>query len=187
MTKFAALVIGLTFFSLGVGAQEPSRRIGLADGLKARYAESRLNLIGQADKMPEEAYAFRPTPNVRSFAQVLAHAVDTQMLACANLKGVPNPAADKNLEQELRSKAEVVRALAESFALCDEVFAATTDENAVQFVRQGPVEMPRAAVLSFLLGHNAEMYGVGTVYLRLNDLVPPSTERENARRRGPAR
>jgi len=39
--------------------------------------------------------------------------------------------------------------------------------------------------LSFLLGHNAEMYGVGTVYLRLNDLVPPSTERENARRRRP--
>lgn len=185
MTKFAALVIGLTLFPLAVGAQEPGVRIGLADGLKARYAESRLNLMEQAERMPEEAYAFRPTPPVRTFAQVLAHAADTQMLACANLSGVPNPVADRNLEQELRSKTEVVRALADSFALCDEAFAATTDENAVQFVRQGGVEMPRAAVLYFLLGHNAEMYGVGTVYLRLNDLVPPSTERENARRRRP--
>jgi len=185
MTKFAALLIGLTFFPLVADAQEPGQRIGLADSLKARYAESRINLMEQAVKMAEEAYAFRPTPPVRTFAQVLAHAADTQMLACANLKGVANPAANRNLEQELRSKADVVRALAESFGLCDEVFAATTDENAVQFVRQGGVEMPRAAVLSFLLGHNAEMYGVGTVYLRLNDLVPPSTERENARRRRP--
>jgi uncharacterized damage-inducible protein DinB len=185
MTKVAALVIGLTLFPLAVGAQEPGLRIGLADGLKARYAESRLNLMEQAEKMPAEAYAFRPTPSVRTFAQVLAHAVDTQMVACANLKGVPNPATSRNLEQELRSKTEVVRALAESFALCDEVFAATTDENAVQFVRQGGVEMPRVSVLYFLIGHNAEMYGVGTVYLRLNNLVPPSTERENARRRRP--
>lgn len=185
MTKIAALAIGLTLFPLAVGAQEPVLRIRLADGLKARYTESRLNLMEQAEKMPEEAYAFRPTPSVRTFAQVIAHAADTQMYACANLRGVPNPAADRTLEQELRSKTEVVRALADSFALCDQVFAATTEENAVQFVRQGGVEMPRASVLYFLVAHNAEMYGVGTVYLRLNGVVPPSTERENARRRRP--
>jgi uncharacterized damage-inducible protein DinB len=185
MKKAAALVIGFTLIPRIAVAQEPTQRIGLADFLKARYSESRLNLMEQAERMPEEAYAFRPTPPVRTFAQVLAHAADTQMLACANLQGVPNPAANRNLEQELRSKADVVRALADSFALCDQVFAATTDENVGQFVRQGGGEMPRSAVLSFLLAHNAEMYGVGTVYLRLNDLVPPSTERENSRRRRP--
>jgi uncharacterized damage-inducible protein DinB len=183
MTKCATLLLGFTLFPLIVGAQEPARRIGLAEGLKARYAESRLTLLEQAERMPAEAYAFRATPAVRTFAQVLAHATDTLMLSCANLKGVPNPAAGRNLEQELISKPGVLRALADAFALCDEVFAATTDENAAQFVHQGGGEMPRAAVLSFLLAHNAEMYGVGTVYLRLNDLVPPSTERENARRR----
>jgi hypothetical protein len=114
---------------------------------------------------------------------VLAHAADTQLYVCAGLKGIPNPVAGKNLERDLKTKAEFVTALSDAFALCDDVFASTTDENAVQFVRQGGTEMPRAAVLYFLLGHNAEMYGVGTVYLRLNNLVPPSTERENARRR----
>jgi uncharacterized damage-inducible protein DinB len=186
MTKIAALAIGLSSFPLGVGAQEPGPRIGLADGLRARYTEGRLNLMEQAEKMPEDAYAFRRAPSVRTFAQVIAHAADTQMYVCANLRGGRNPAADRNLERELRSKTEVVRALADSFALCDEVFAATTDGNAVQFVRQGGVEMPRASALYFLVAHNAEMYGVGTVYLRLNGLVPPSTERENARRRRPA-
>lgn len=158
-------------------------KIGLADGIKATYAESKLNLMDQADKMPESAYDFRPTPAVRSFGQVLAHAADTQLYVCAGLKGIPNPVAGKNLERDLKTKAEFVKTLSDSFALCDDVFASTTDDNAVQFVRQGGTEMPRLAVLYFLLGHNAEMYGVGTVYLRLNNLVPPSTERENARRR----
>ena len=99
------------------------------------------------------------------------------------MKGVPNPVAGKNLERDLKTKTEFVQALADSFALCDDVFASTTDDNAVQFILQGGTEMPRASVLSFLLEHNAEMYGVGTVYLRLKNLVPPSTERENARRR----
>ena len=185
MNRNAAIAIGLALFPLTVTAQEPVRRMGLADVLKARYAEGRLNLMAQAETMPDASYAFRPTPSVRTFAQVLAHAVDSQMLACANLKGIPNPAAGRNLEQELKSKTEVVRALVESFSLCDEVFASTTDENALEFVRQGGVEIPRVSVLNFLVAHNAEMYGVGTVYLRLNNLVPPSTERENERRRRP--
>jgi hypothetical protein len=52
----------------------------------------------------------------------------------------------------------------------------------MQFVKQGPNELPRAAALFGLLAHNSEMYGIGTVYLRLKGIVPPSTERANARR-----
>ena len=178
-----ASTLGVVLLSSVAEAQQPGGKIGLAAGLQARYAESKLNLMTQADKMPEDAYGFRPTPDIRTFGQVLAHAADTQLFVCANLKGVPNPVAGKNLERDLKTKAEFVKALSESFALCDDVFASTTDGNAVQFVLQGGTEMPRVSVLNFLLEHNAEMYGVGTVYLRLKNLVPPSTERENARRR----
>lgn len=178
-----ASTLGLVLLSSLAEAQPPAGRIGLADGLKGRYAESKLNLMGQADKMPADAYDFRPTPAVRTFGQVLAHAADTQLYVCAGLKGIPNPLEGKDLELDLKTKAEFLKALSDAFALCDDVFASTTDDNAVQFVRQGPTEMPRASVLYFLLGHNAEMYGVGTVYLRLKGLVPPTTERENARRR----
>jgi hypothetical protein len=74
--------------------------------------------------------------------------------------------------------------LSDSFAFCDEAFSSTTDENAMQFVKQGPNELPRVAALFGLLAHSTEMYGVGTIYLRLKGIVPPSTERANARRPG---
>jgi hypothetical protein len=182
MFMFAS-ILGMLLLASLAEAQQPGGKVGLAAGLKARYAESKLNLMTQADRMPEDAYGFRPTPDIRTFGQVIAHAADTQLFVCAGLKGVPNPVAGKNLERDLTTKAEFVKALADSFALCDDVFASTTDDNSVQFVLQGGTEMARASVLSFLLEHNAEMYGVGTVYLRLKNLVPPSTERENARRR----
>ena len=66
--------------------------------------------------------------------------------------------------------------------ICDDAFSSTTDENAMQFIKQGPNELPQAAALFGLLAHNSEMYGVGTVYLRLKGIVPPATERANARR-----
>jgi hypothetical protein len=89
--------------------------------------------------------------------------------------------AGKTLE-DFKTKAEFVKVLSDSFAFCDDAFSSTTDENAMQFVKQGPNELPRAAALFGLLAHNSEMYGIGTVYLRLKGIVPPSTERANARR-----
>ena len=52
-----------------------------------------------------------------------------------------------------------------------------TGENAGDFVRQGPVEVPRIAALVGVIAHNAEMYGITTVYLRARNLVPPASER----------
>jgi len=88
----------------------------------------------------------------------------------------------KQLEQELKTKADVTKALAESFALCDEAFSSVTDANAVEMVRAGMNEQTRAAALYGVLVHGNEMYGTAAVYLRSKNIVPPSTE--NAGRRG---
>ena len=63
-------------------------------------------------------------------------------------------------------------------AFCDDTFADLTDDNAMEYVEYGQVEVARGALLAYLLVHSSEMYGIGTVYLRAKDLVPPSTERE---------
>jgi hypothetical protein len=93
------------------------------------------------------------------------------------MKGVPNPMQGKNLEQELKTKAEVTKALGESFALCDDIFAQTTDENAAQFIKAGQNEVTRAAALFGFIAHGNEIYGTSAVYLRSKNIVPPSTER----------
>jgi DinB family protein len=170
--------------------QEPTgRKAGLALVLQISYQGIRANLISEAEKMPEADYGLKPGPmsEVRTFGQLFAHVAAGQFGTCAAVKNVPNPIAGRNLEQDLKTKAEFTKALADSFAFCDDAFSSTTDENALQFVRQGPNELTRASVLYGLLAHNAEMYGIGTVYLRLKGIVPPSTEVQTKGRGGNAR
>jgi hypothetical protein len=95
--------------------------------------------------------------------------------SCARAKGVPNPNPD--VEKRLIKKADIVKALADSIAFCDEAFSSLTDQSAGEYVRQGPVEIPRGAALMGLLAHNAEMYGISSVYLRAKNIVPPASER----------
>ena len=169
-----ALVAAVAF------SQPPAgQKVTLQTSLQRNYANLKLNLTQEAEKMPEASYSFKPgsTPEARTFAQVIAHIAQAQLGQCSGLKGVPNPMQGKNLEQELKTKAEVTKALADSFAMCDDVFAQTTDENATQFVKAGPNEVTRAAALFGLIAHGNELYGTGAVYLRSKDIVPPSTER----------
>ena len=79
---------------------------------------------------------------------------------------------------------EGAKALADSFAFCDDAFSATTDENAVQFLKQGQNEVTRASVLFGVLIHGNEMFGTSNVYLRSKGIVPASTERAAGRGRG---
>ena len=54
--------------------------------------------------------------------------------------------------------------------LCTEAVQALNATSAAEYVRQGPVEAPKSAVLAGLLAHDAEMYGISTVYLRAKNL-----------------
>jgi len=130
--------------------------------------------------MPESDYGFRPgaAPEMRTFGQLFAHVAESQFGTCASLQAVPNPVAGKDLERDLKTKAEFVKALADSFAFCDVAFSSLTDTNALEYVKVGQGEVVRSAVLTGILAHNSEMYGIATVYLRAKNLVPPSTKRQ---------
>ena len=136
--------------------------------------------------MPEADYSFKPgsTPEARTYAQVIAHIAQAQFGQCSGIKGVPNPMQGKQLEQELKTKADVTKALADSFALCDDLFAGVTDANATEMIKQGPNEVTRAAALYGVIVHGNEMAGTAYVYLRSKNIVPPSTENAQRGMRG---
>src|SRR5205823_5599874 len=100
---------------------------------------------------------------VRNFGQLFAHVAQAQFAQCSGVKGVPNPNQGKNLEEELKTKADITKALADSYALCDDAFSSTTDENVMQPVRQGNNEVTRAAALYGVIVHGNEMYGTSAV------------------------
>ena len=167
------------------GGAQGGQKIPLHEGLRRAYNGMKMNLTEAAQKFGEADYSFRPTPEIRTFGGQLAHVANAQFGQCAAARGEANPNQGQNLEQTKTTRADIIQALADSFAFCDPVFANLTDQSAAELVRQGMNEASRGGILAGLIAHGTEEYGIITVYMRLKNMVPPSTERA-ARGRGAA-
>ncbi len=174
--KLAACVV-LVASSAVATAQVPRGRVGLVEYIQRSYGGIKGDLVAAAEKMPEAAYGLKPTnmTAARTYGAVIAHAADGMFAACASVRAVPNPSPD--VEKTFTAKSDIVNALVASIAFCDEAFSGLTDQNAGDSVHQGPVDIPRAAALMGVLAHNAEMWGISTVYLRAQNIVPPGSDR----------
>jgi uncharacterized damage-inducible protein DinB len=181
------ILIALCLLGMVEGASAQTTDGGFAEALspsmaavvKNMHATIRRNIAEAAEAMPAANYAFRATPLVRSFAQLIGHVVNANFFFCSQARGEPIPSAT-NYEQTA-DKATLVKALTESLAYCDAGYSATTDDNFSQVVKlpgpNGGTQASRGSVLVFNTTHNNEHYGNLVVYLRLKGIVPPSTAR----------
>ena len=128
-----------------------------------------------AQKMPEEEYAFKPDPAVRSFAQILGHIADADYLFCSIASGEKNPSPE--IEKTKTTKAELTSAVHDAFAYCNRAYDALTDASANETVKAFGQERNKLGVLWFNASHNLEHYGNLVVYMRTKGIVPPSSER----------
>jgi len=158
-------------------AAQGGQKIPFSEGLRRSYNTLKMNLTETAQKFDEASYSYTPSKDIRVFGAQLAHVANSQFNACAAAKGEPNPHQGSNLEKTKTTRADIIQALADSFAFCDPAFANLTDQSALEFVRQGQNEVARGSVLTNLIVHGNEEYGILTVYLRTKGMVPPSTER----------
>ncbi len=138
------------------------------------YSGVKAILLRSAELMPEGAYGFRPTAAVRSFGQILGHAADSQYAFCSSALGEKNPLP--RVEKTKTSKAELVAALKDAFAYCDRAYTGMTDAAGAQTVQHFGQAMPKLAVLAANNLHSVEHYGNLVTYLRLNNLVPPTSD-----------
>jgi uncharacterized damage-inducible protein DinB len=150
--------------------------------LKRYYYEAvKRNLSTMVEKMPEEHFAFKPVPEIRSFGEAVAHVADAQARNCNLVSGTGSKTLDADKK---RTKAELLAALKESFAICDATFAALTDAQANEMVKMGQsgFQLTKLSLLVSMISHSNEQHGYMAVYLRLKGIVPPSTEAMNAGR-----
>jgi uncharacterized damage-inducible protein DinB len=158
----------------------------LAGGAKAMHAAIRRNLEEAAENMPADEYAFRPTPQVRTFGQIIGHLVKANFFFCSEVAGEKSPATVDY--EQITDKAALVKALNDSLIYCDRVYAATSDASFIQpmqiahVVGTGSTSTVRGAVLMYNIAHNNEHYGNLAVYMRLKGHVPPSTARDEQRK-----
>ncbi len=142
-------------------------------GLKGPWTRAKDLVIRAAEKMPEENYAFKPSPDVRSFGQLVGHVADANFMFAAMAAG--EKPAPHDIEKTKTSKADLVAALKESFAAADKAFA-TTDSDLATRTKLFGAETNRFAVVGLLIGHDWEHYGNMVTYMRIKGLVPPSSE-----------
>jgi uncharacterized damage-inducible protein DinB len=205
MLVLLVLLVGLAAWPViaqSPAAQAPAASVQppadpVATALKNGFDGISRNVSESAAKMPEENFAFKPTPEVRSFGEILGHVANSHYSYCSRVKGEKNPNA-QDLEK-VTAKADLVKAVNDSIDYCKAVYASMTDAKLAQPVAPptpaaaapaaqrgqapaaGQAPAPRPAVpLNVLLQnvtHDWEHYGNLVTYLRLKGLVPPSTER----------
>jgi len=148
-----------------------------AQTLKQFYNFNKRVIIASAEKMPAEHYGFKPTPKIRSYAELVAHVADGNYLTCAPAKGEPNPQKEiQHTEKTAKTKDEVVKALKASFDYCDAVFNILTEATLKETYKQGDRERPKASMITLNVFHGGEHYGNMVVYLRMKGITPPSSE-----------
>lgn len=128
-------------------------------------------IIGAAQKMPEEFYSFRPTPEMRSFGELMTHIASSNYIMIAIAKGEEAPVHNIG-----PSKKEIVEALQKSFDYAAEARKNITPERKEIMVSFMGGRQPAGNVLDFNVFHSLSHYGNLVVYLRLKGLVPPSSE-----------
>src|SRR5579864_5273456 len=126
-------------------------------------------VIGAAQKMPEENYSFKPTPDVRSFGQLVGHVADASYMFCSQAIGEANPA--KNIEKTKTSKADLVAALKDAVAYCNKAYDGMTDAKGSEMVKMFNFNLAKLTVFSINTAHTDEHYGNMVTYMRLKGIV----------------
>jgi hypothetical protein len=163
----------------GVAGAQTSAANPFASDVRRDYQGVRDYFLRAAVKMPEDKYGFRPSPDVRTFAQQIAHVADDQYNLCSAAKGERRNAPYTDIETRLSKKADLVVALKDAFAYCDGVYDAMTDATSLE-PSSGMKGRSKFSYLNWNLWHTWEHYGNVVVYLRMNGLVPPSSEKTPA-------
>jgi uncharacterized damage-inducible protein DinB len=190
---------GTTCAPAGQGSQAAPPR-GLAESGPATLSsvldtELRIvefEFVGAADAMPEDNYSFAPTngefKGVRTFAQQVKHVATTNNRFFSAILGQTQPKAASEFEAEngpdsIRTKAQIMQYLRDSFALGHKAIATINAENAFTPMDNSPTPFlkTRTAVAIFACAHALDHYGQMVEYLRDNGIVPPAS-----RNRAPA-
>lgn len=140
------------------------------------------DFTGAADAMPEDKFSFAPTTGefkgVRTFAQQVKHVAAVNYIFGSSILQ-EKPPVDTNEEKgpdSLKSKAEIMKFLSDSFAYLHKALASINEKNQLdQVTLFGDMKAARLSVGAFSTAHPFDHYGQMVEYLRMNGIVPPAS------------
>ena len=108
--KAACTLVAALALAVPAAAQTPANPLTAAT--KSTYDMIKANITKSAEKVTEELYAFKPSPDVRTFGQIVGHIADANYMICSAAGG--SMGSKDSIEKTKTTKADLQKALAES-------------------------------------------------------------------------
>jgi len=176
MTRFSRTFVLAAIAAAAIVARPAAQTASIQSDFVKDWQGQKDTLVKIAQAMPEDKFSFKATPAQRSFGAHVLHIAQINVMVLQTL-GAKAPAPQINMNAT--SKADTIKAMSDSFDYGLAILKEQTDQTMVGGV-QGPPWMgfsTRARMFEFLVGHTQDTYGQMVVYLRLNGLVPPASQR----------
>ena len=165
-------------------AQQAQAPATIASVVDREISNVEKQIVDVAEAMPEDKFNFTPESlnipgsdykGVRSFAGQLKHVAASNWFIWSPLTGEKPPEGlnDGNGPENLKTKAEIIQFLKDSFALGHRAAATLTPENMLQ--NPGKSKSTRLRLATFGVAHAYDHYGQMVEYLRMNGIVPPAS------------
>jgi len=186
MKRTFCLILAFTAVLLGTAtaADTQPQAPTIASTVDRAISGIEKNILDVAEAMPEEKFNFSPEKlnlagsdynGVRTFAVQLKHVAASNYAIWSGITGdkFPKDFLGGNGPENIRSKAEIIQFLKDSFALGHKAAASLTLENMLQPTASG--KSTRLSSAEFGVAHAFDHYGQMVEYLRMNGIVPPAS------------
>lgn len=166
MKKLALLFTLLIAF---VSANAQSKDQMIADWQRAKnYTKAYL------DAMPEDGYAFKPTPEMRSFAGQMLHLADGNYFLVGAIAGKPGPLGKESAEKTVaQTKEATTKATMDSYDYVIAALQNATPAQLQEMVKVAGKDITKQVGFNKAFEHQTHHRGQTTVYLRLKGVTPP--------------
>lgn len=183
MTRVLLSLAAICGTSLSVFAADPSSSV-IGKSLDQEIKMVEREVVSLAEAMPEDKYSFAPTSGefkgVRTFGQQAAHIAAVNYAVAASVLGEKNPiemGKSENGPASLKTKADIVKFLKDSYTYAHKAAAMITDQNVTEMVPSafGSNKTPRLSMATVPVWHSFDHYGQMVVYARMNGVIPPAS------------
>jgi hypothetical protein len=147
----------------------------VATSLRLLLPRSRSNILGAITAMPADKFNYKPTPDQVTFAHLVVHIIGSNNGGCAKAADVPSPKVEEVKETD--SKDKLLAAATASFDFCGDALGKMDDSKLGDSVELfGGHSFPRAMAALILASGWADHYAAAAMYLRLNNILPPTAQ-----------
>lgn len=143
--------------------------------LKMMQSIRQKHILAAIDAMPADKFSYKPTADQMTFGHLVVHIIESNNDFCAKAADVPAPKVEEVKDTD--SKDKLAAAAKASFDFCAGAIGKMTDAKLGDSVELfGGKQYPRATAALVVASAWADHYGAAAMYLRLNNILPPSAQ-----------